>query len=132
MHCEVQVPAECLAETGKPQSILQRFCALLSSDVCHAVDEEDAADNNMEAEASGSDREEAEQDDIEQHAPGGRRAGGSASAAAANGHKREGEDNADADVAVCVLLCSALPSQRTRYCSSPSQQELAGRDTCKV
>jgi len=35
---------------------------------CHAVDEEDAQDNSMEAEASDSDREEAQQDDIEQHA----------------------------------------------------------------
>ena len=59
----------------------------------------------MEAEASGSDRGQAEQDDIEQHAPGGRRAGPNASAAATNGHKREGEDNADADVAVSLLLC---------------------------
>ncbi len=54
----------------------------------------------MEAEASGSDAEVAEQDDIEQHAPGGRRGGPHASSIAANGHRRDGEDNADQDVAV--------------------------------
>ena len=60
----------------------------------------------MEAEPSGSDREEAEQDDIEQHAPGGRRTGANASSAAANGHRREAEDNADPDVTVSTPLCS--------------------------
>ena len=54
----------------------------------------------MEAEASDSDREEAQQDDIEQHAPGGRRAGAKAGSAPANGHIHEVEDNADPDVAV--------------------------------
>ena len=68
----------------------------------------------MEAEASGSDREEAEQDDIEQHAPGGRRAGSNASSAAANGHRREGEVNADADVAVRFLLCLVSWSHQAR------------------
>ena len=66
----------------------------------------------MEAEASGSDRDEAERDDIEQHAPSGRRAGPNASSAAANGHRREGEDNADGDVAVRLLPCPALLSHR--------------------
>ena len=61
----------------------------------------------MEAEASGSDREDAQHDDIEQHAPGGRRAGPGASSAAANGHIQEGEDNADPDVAVRHSLCSS-------------------------
>ena len=61
----------------------------------------------MEAEASGSEREEAPHDDIEQHAPGGRRAGPSAGSAAANGHIQEGEDNADPDVAVRHTPCSS-------------------------
>ena len=86
----------------------------------------------MEAEASGSDKEEAAQDDIEQHAPGGRRAGAAASAAAANGHKREGEDNADADVAVCLLLCSALPAHRACHCSSLFTAGLGLVPICKV
>ena len=59
----------------------------------------------MEAEASGSEREEAQHDDIEQHAPDGRRAGPGASSAAANGHRQEGEDNSDPDAAVRHMLC---------------------------
>jgi hypothetical protein len=74
------------------------------------VDEEDANANNMEAEASGSDVEAAEQDDIEQHAPGGRRAGPHASSAAANGHRRDGENNADADGAVCLWPLLSMQS----------------------
>jgi len=80
---------------------------------CYAVDEEDAQDNNMEAEPSGSDREEAEQDDIEQHAPGGRRTGANASSAAANGYKREAEDNADPDVILSTPLPYALYALHT-------------------
>ena len=72
----------------------------------------------MEAEASGSDRDGAEQDDIEQHAPGGRRAGPNASSAAANGHRREGEDNADADVAVRLLPGPVPPCSLVRSCLS--------------
>ena len=64
----------------------------------------------MEAEASGSERGEAQHDDIEQHAPGGRRAGPSASSAAGNGHRQEGEDNADPDVAVRHMLFSSSAS----------------------
>ena len=63
----------------------------------------------MEAEASGSVSEEAQHDDIEQHAPGGRGAGPSASSAAANGHRQDGEDNANPDVAV-RHLCSFCAS----------------------
>ncbi len=72
----------------------------------------------MEAEASGSEREEVQPDDIEQHAPGGRRAGPGASSAAANGHIQEGEDNADLDVAVrqtpCSFLCIILLPNQAR------------------
>ena len=64
----------------------------------------------MEAEASGSEREEAQHDDIEQHAPGGRRAGPGASSAAANGNIQEGEDNADPDVAVRHTSCPSCES----------------------
>ena len=82
------------------------------------MDDEDAQDNNMEAEASGSEREEVQPDDIEQHAPGGRRAGPGASSAAANGHIQEGEDNADPDVAVrqtpCSFLCIILLPNKAR------------------
>lgn len=78
----------------------------------------------MEAEASGSDREEAEQDDIEQHAPGGRRAGANASSAAANGHRQEGEDNADADVAVRFLLCPVSLSHPARAVQGTATADL--------
>ena len=64
----------------------------------------------MEAEASGSNTEAAEQDDIEQHAPGGRRAGPHASSAAANGHRRDGEDDADPDGAVCLWPLLSMQS----------------------
>lgn len=97
----------CKDDTFESRGLWQQRCTLLIVMMLCAVDEEDANANNMEAEASGSDAEAAEQDDIEQHAPGGRRAGPHASSAAANGHRRDGEDNADPDVAVCLWPYSA-------------------------